>query len=96
VELWWSGCGLVVARVRALVVELRWSGSGVAVDLWWQGQGHFAAVALRQQLCGSAVAVASLAELVAALLKHGIGCGGGSGHLGSGMIIKKSRNNLWV
>ncbi len=52
------------------------------------------AVALRQQLCGSAVAVARLAEAAAALLQHGIGCGGGSGQLGGGMIINKTRNNV--
>jgi hypothetical protein len=52
------------------------------------------AVALRQQLCGSAAAAASLAEVVAALLQRGIGigCSGGSG----GMNINKTRNNLWV
>ncbi len=65
-------------------------------DSWWQGQGRFVAVALGQQLCDSAVAVASLAEAAAALLQRGIGCGGGSGQLGSGMIINKTRNNLWV
>ncbi len=54
------------------------------------------AVALRQQLCGSAAAVASLVEVAAALLQHGVGGGGGSGQLGSGMIINKTRNNLWV
>jgi hypothetical protein len=70
----------------------------VAVDLWWQGQGHFVAVALRQQLCGSAAAVASLAEAeaAAALLQQDIGCGGSSGQLGGGMIINKTRNNLRV
>ncbi len=66
------------------------------MDSWWQGQGCFAAVALRQQLCGSATALASLAEVAAALLQRGIGCGGGSGQLGGGMIINKTRNNLWV
>ncbi len=66
------------------------------MDSWWQGQGRFAGVALQQQLCGSAAAAASLAEAVAALLQRGIGCGGGSGQLGGGMIINKTRNNLWV
>jgi hypothetical protein len=68
----------------------------VAVDLWWQGQGCFAAVALRQQLWGSALAAASLAEAAAALLQRSISGGGGSGQLGGGMIINKTRNNLWV
>jgi hypothetical protein len=74
----------------------------VAVDSWWQGQGRFATVALWQQLCGSAVAEASLAaaaslvEAAAALLQRGIGCSGGSGQLDGGMIINKTRNNLWV
>jgi hypothetical protein len=68
----------------------------VAVDSWWQGRGRFAAVALRQQLCGSAVAGVSLSEVAAAFLQHGIGGGGGSGQLGSGIIINKTRNNLWV
>jgi hypothetical protein len=49
---------------------------------------------LRQQLCGSAAAAASLAEAAAALLQRGIGCGGSSGQLGGGMIIDKTRNNL--
>ncbi len=66
------------------------------MDSWWQGQGRFAAVALRQQLCGSAAAAASLAEAGAALLQRGVGCGSGSGQLGSGIIINKTRNNLWV
>jgi hypothetical protein len=83
VEPWWSGCGLVVAR-------------GVAVDSWWQGQGCFVAVALRQQLCRSAAAAASLAEAAAALLQRGVGCGGGSGQLGGGIIINKTRNSIWV
>jgi hypothetical protein len=65
------------------------------VDSWWPGQGRFVAVALRQQLCGSAVAAASLVEAAAALLQRGVGCGGGSGQLGGGMIINKTRNNLW-
>jgi hypothetical protein len=85
VELWWSGCGLVVARARAL-----------AVDSWWQGQGRFAAAALPQQLCGSAAAAASLAEAATALLQHGVSCGGGSGQLGGGIIINKTRNSIWV
>jgi hypothetical protein len=70
----------------------------VAVDSWWQGQGRFAGVALRQQLCDSAgaAAAASLTEAVAALLQIGVGCGGGSGQLGGGVIINKTRNNLWV
>jgi hypothetical protein len=51
---------------------------------------------LRQQLCGSTAAAASLAEVAAALLQRGIGCGGGSGQLGGSMIINKTRNNLWV
>jgi hypothetical protein len=54
------------------------------------------AVALRQQLCGSAAAAASLAEAAAALLQRGISCSGGSGQLVGGMIINKTRNNLWV
>ncbi len=66
------------------------------VDSWWQRQGHFGAVALRQQLCGSTAATASLAEGAAALLQHGIGCGGGSGQPGGGMIINNTRNNFWV
>ncbi len=68
----------------------------MAVDSWWQGQGHLAAVALRQQLCGSAVVAASLAEAVAALLQRGVGCGGSSCQLGGGIIINKTRNNIWV
>jgi hypothetical protein len=68
----------------------------VAVDSWWPGQGRFAAVALQQQLSGSAVAAASLVEAAAALLQRGIGCSSGSGQLGSSMIISKTRNNLWV
>jgi hypothetical protein len=51
---------------------------------------------LRQQLCGSTAAAASLTEAAAALLQRSIGCGGGSGQLGGGMIINKTRNNLWV
>jgi hypothetical protein len=66
------------------------------VDSWWLGQGCFAAVALRQQLCGSAAAAASLGEAAAALLQHGVGCSGGSGQLGSGIIINKTRNSIWV
>jgi hypothetical protein len=66
------------------------------MDSWWQGRGRFAAIALRQQLCGGAAAVASLAEAAAALLQRGVGCGGGSGQLGGGMIINKTRNYLWV
>jgi hypothetical protein len=66
------------------------------VDSWWQGQGHFAAVALRQQLWGSAAAAASLAEAAAALLQRGVDCSGGSGQLGSGIIINKTRNSIWV
>ncbi len=66
------------------------------MDSWWQGQDRFAAVALRQQLCGSAAAVASLAEAAAALLQHGVGYGGGSGQLGGSMIINTTRNNLWM
>jgi hypothetical protein len=68
----------------------------VAVDSWWCGQGCFAAVALQQQLCGSAVVAASLGEAAAALLQRSIGCGSVSCHLGGGMIINKTRNNLWV
>ncbi len=60
------------------------------MDSWWQGRGRFAAVALRQQLCGSAAAVATLAEAAAALLERGIGCGGGSGQLDGCMIINKT------
>jgi hypothetical protein len=63
------------------------------MDSWWQGRGRFAAVALWQQLCGSAAAAASLAEAAAALLQRGVGGGGGSGQLGSS---NKTRNNLWV
>jgi hypothetical protein len=37
-----------------------------------------------------------LAEAAAALLQHGIGCGGGSGQLGGGIIINKTRNSIWV
>jgi hypothetical protein len=66
------------------------------VDSWWQGQGCFAAVALRQQLCGSAAVAASLAEAAAALLQRGVGCGGSSGQLGGGIIINKTRNSIWV
>ncbi len=66
------------------------------MDSCWQGQGCFVAVALRQQFCGSAAAAASLAEAVAALLQRGVGCGDGSGQLGGGMIINKTRNNVWV
>ena len=66
------------------------------MDSWLRGQGRFVAVALRQQLCGSTAAVASLAGVVAALLQRGGSCDGGSGKLGSGMIINKTRNNLWV
>jgi hypothetical protein len=51
---------------------------------------------LRQQLCNRAAAAASLAKVAAALLQRSIGCGGGSGQLGGGMIINKTRNNLWV
>ncbi len=78
VESWWSGIG---------GGEGEGVGGGVAVDSWWRGRGRFAAVALRQQLCGSAAAVASLAEAAAALLQHSVGCSGGSGQLGGGMII---------
>jgi hypothetical protein len=60
------------------------------VDSWWQGQGRFLAVALRQQLCGSTAAAASLAQAVAALLQHGVGCDGGSGQLGGNIIINKT------
>ncbi len=49
VESWWSGCGLVVARVRALVVELRWSGGGFVV-------------ARVRLLCGSSFAAAALQQ----------------------------------
>ncbi len=66
------------------------------VDSWCQGQGCFAAVALRQQLCGSAAAATSLAEAVEALLQCGIGCGGGRGQLGGGIIFNKTRNSIWV
>jgi hypothetical protein len=66
------------------------------VDLWRRRQGHFAAVALWQQLCGSTAAAASLAEVAAALLQRGVGGSGSSGQLGGGMIINKTRNNLWV
>ncbi len=66
------------------------------MDSWWQGQGRFAAVALQQQLCGSAAGAASLAEGAAALLQHGVGCGGGSGQLGGGIITNKTRNSIWV
>ncbi len=66
------------------------------VDSLWQGRGRFATVALRQQLCSSALAAASLAEATAALLQRGIGCGGGSGQLGGGIIINKPRNSIWV
>ena len=51
------------------------------------------AVALQQQFCGSAAAAASLAEAAAALLQHGVGCSGGSGQLGGGIIINKTRNS---
>jgi hypothetical protein len=66
------------------------------VDLGWRGQGRFVAVALRQQLCGSAAVATSLAKAAAALLQRCVGGGGGSGQLGGGMIINKTRNNLWV
>ncbi len=66
------------------------------MDSWWQGQGHFAAVALQQQLCGSAAAAASLSEAAAALLQHGGGCGSGSGQLDGGITINKTRNSIWV
>ncbi len=66
------------------------------MDSWWQGQGQFAAIALWQQLCGSAAAAASLAEAAAALLQRGVGCGGGSGQLGGNIIINKTRNSIWV
>ncbi len=66
------------------------------MDSWWQGQGRLAAVALGQQLCGSAAAVASLAEAAAALLQRGVSCGSGSGQLGGGIIINKTRNSIWV
>jgi hypothetical protein len=66
------------------------------VDSWWQGRGCFAAVALQQQLCGSATAAASLAEAAAALLQRSVGCGGSSGQLGSGIIINKTRNSIFV
>ncbi len=65
----------------------------MAVDLGWQGQGRFVAVALRQQLCSSAAVVASLAEAAAALLQRRVGCVSGSGQLGGGMIINKTGNN---
>ena len=83
---------MVVARARALAVELRWSGGGFMAAR----RGRFAAVALWQQLCGSAAAADSLAEAAAALLQRSVGCGGGSGKLGGGMINNKTRNNLWV
>jgi hypothetical protein len=51
---------------------------------------------LWQQLCGSAAVAASLAEAGAALLQHGVVGGGGNGQLGGGMIINKTRTNLWV
>ncbi len=54
------------------------------------------AVALQQQFCGSAAAAASLAEAVAALLQRGIDCGGGSGQLGGGIIINRTRKSIWV
>ncbi len=54
------------------------------------------AVALQQQLCGSAAVAASLVEAVAALLQRHVGCGSSSGQLGGSMIINKTRNNLWV
>ncbi len=86
-----------------VVVEWLWIGgskgkgvgSRVVVEWRWicGGKGE---AALRQQLCGSAAAAASLAEAVAAFLQRGVGCGGGSGQLGGGMIISKTRNNLWV
>jgi hypothetical protein len=53
------------------------------------------AVALQQQLCGRTAAAASLAEAAAASL-CGVGCGGGSGQFGSGIIINKTRNSIWV
>ena len=45
VESWWIGCGLVVARARALAVELRWS-------------GRVFVVARARLLCGSSFAAA--------------------------------------
>ncbi len=54
------------------------------------------AVALRQQLCSSAAAAASLAEVAVALLQRGVGCSSGSGLLGGGIIINKTRNSIWV
>jgi hypothetical protein len=51
---------------------------------------------LWQQLWGSAAVATSLAEAAAALLQLGIGGAGSSGKLGGGMIINKTRNNLWV
>ncbi len=47
--MWWSGSGLVVARARALVVELRWSGNGFMV-------------ARARPLCGSSFAAAVLRQ----------------------------------
>jgi hypothetical protein len=91
VELWLSGCGLVVARAKALAVELRLSGGGFVVARARPlCSSSFAAAALRQ----NAAAVASLAEAAAALLQRSVGCGSGSGQLGSSMIINKTRNNL--
>jgi hypothetical protein len=37
-----------------------------------------------------------LAEAAVALLQRDIGGSGSSGQLGGGMIINKTRNNLWV
>jgi hypothetical protein len=86
VDWWWQGRGIGGRDA----VEWRWIRGG-------QGRGCFAAVALRQQLCGSALAAASLAEAAAALLQRSSGGGSsGSGQLGGGMIINKTRNNLWI
>ncbi len=88
---------MVVARARALAVELQWSGGEfVVVRARPLCGSSFAAAALRQQFCSSAAAAASLVEVAAALLQCGVGGGGGSGQLGCGMIINKTRNNLWV
>ncbi len=68
------------------------------MDSWWQEQGRFAAVALRQQLCGSTAAVASLAEAAKALLQRSIGCVGGSGQqqfMGIKQSIYKSDTIKW-
>ncbi len=46
---WWSGCGLLVVRARALAVELRWSGSGFMV-------------ARARPLCGSSFVAAALQQ----------------------------------